>query len=100
MSATDPIIARRSDEDPRVPKPKDNSQEGHKPIPETGWEGETPSKRGGDYEKDFMHKPPYMWNSDKFVKKYERCVFLRQLRLLVLTVFLSIHDVAHAGAGT
>jgi hypothetical protein len=51
--------------------PQEINKDGYKPIPETGWEGEVPSHKGGDYEKDFMNKPPYKWNSDKFVKKYE-----------------------------
>lgn len=71
MSGTDPDLTRGNSGQTDKPKPGPAFDEGHKPIPETGWEGETPSKRGGDYEKDFMHKPPYMWNSDKFVKKYE-----------------------------
>ena len=58
----------------KVPQPSDSKlvqQKDFKPIPDTGWDGETPSHKGGDYEKDFMHKPPYHWQSDKFVKKYE-----------------------------
>lgn len=59
--------AGRSTPIPTQPDP------GHKPAPETGWEGEVPSRNGGDGEKDFLNKPPYRWTSDKFVKKYERC---------------------------
>ena len=59
--------AGRSTPIPTQPDP------GHKPAPETGWEGEVPSRNGGDGEKDFRNKPPYKWSSDKFVKKYERC---------------------------
>ena len=58
----------------KVPKPSDDSsvqQKDFKPIPDTGWGGETPSNKGGDYETDFMNKPPYKWNSNKFTKKYE-----------------------------
>lgn len=46
-------------------------------TPDTGWPGhpEIPIVRGGDYEPDFMHKPPYWWTSEasegsKFVPKY------------------------------
>lgn len=77
MSATDVNLAERGEDDPRIPQPKPQADEGHKPIPETGWEDEVPSKRGGDYEKDFLHKPPYMWNSDKFHMKYERCTYTK-----------------------
>lgn len=58
----------------RVPQPGPEREDEKKPIPETGWEGETPSHKGGDYEEDFLNKPPYRWSSDKFVKKYERWV--------------------------
>ena len=51
--------------------------------PYTGWDGDIPSKEGvgaasgsmngsehstsqGTAEEDFIHKPPYNWNSDKF----------------------------------
>ena len=46
------------------------SQPPMKPIPDTGWEGETPSHNGGDYEVDFLNKPPYSWTSSKFHSKY------------------------------
>ncbi|KAK9894694.1 hypothetical protein P389DRAFT_100129 [Cystobasidium minutum MCA 4210] len=55
----------------KVPKPSDAPSEGRKPIPDTGWEGEVPSHKGGDYEKDFLNKPPYKWTSDKFIPKYK-----------------------------
>jgi hypothetical protein len=54
----------------KVPKPQDAPSEGRKPIPNTGWKGEVPSHKGGDYEKDFLNKPPYQWTSDKFQPKY------------------------------
>ena len=41
-----------------------------KPIPDTGWTGPVPSQKGGDYEQDFLNKPPYTWTSDKFMPKY------------------------------
>lgn len=48
--------------------------DGHKDIPDTGWTGQPPipSQEGGDYETDFMNKPPYFWKSegDKFKKHY------------------------------
>lgn len=50
-------------------KPNSGKQE-MKPIPDTGWTGPIPSQKGGDYEKDFLNKPPYSWNSDKFHAKY------------------------------
>lgn len=55
----------------KVPKPSEAPSEGHKPIPDTGWEGEVPSHKGGDYEKDFLNKPPYKWTSEKFIPKYK-----------------------------
>ncbi|KDQ57221.1 hypothetical protein JAAARDRAFT_688731 [Jaapia argillacea MUCL 33604] len=45
-----------------------------KPIPDTGWRGSPPipSQDGGDYELDYLNKPPYKWDSDggKFIVKY------------------------------
>lgn len=55
----------------KVPKPSEAPQEGHKPVPDTGWKGEVPSHKGGNYEKDFLNKPPYKWTSDKFQSKYK-----------------------------
>ncbi|OSX58734.1 hypothetical protein POSPLADRAFT_1151301 [Postia placenta MAD-698-R-SB12] len=47
----------------------------NKPIPDTGWRGQPliPSKDGGTREKDFIHKPPYKWESegDLFKPKYK-----------------------------
>ena len=57
------------------PPPEDhptrNTHETHE-IPDTGWRGELPSRKGGTYEKDYMHKPPYEWKSegDRFKAKY------------------------------
>jgi len=59
---------------------KNKLHDGKKPIPQTGWEGETPSHKGGDYEKDYMNKPPYRWNSDKFVKKHEAACWCGNLK--------------------
>ncbi|EIM91012.1 uncharacterized protein STEHIDRAFT_49041 [Stereum hirsutum FP-91666 SS1] len=58
-----------------IPHPPDEEQKsGHEDFPDTGWRGQppTPSQDGGDSEKDFMHKPPYLWKSDgdKFEKHY------------------------------
>lgn len=41
-------------------------------IPITGWHREIPSQKGGTYEKDYMHKPPYEWESEgeRFRAKY------------------------------
>lgn len=50
--------------------PPDAKEKSKKPFPDTGWEGELPSVKGGEYEKDYMNKPPYRWNSDKFEAKY------------------------------
>lgn len=58
----------------KIPKPSEAPSEGRKPIPDTGWQGEIPSHKGGDYEKDFLNKPPYKWTSDKFVPKYKAYV--------------------------
>lgn len=58
----------------KIPKPSEAPSEGRKPIPDTGWKGEIPSHKGGDYEKDFLNKPPYKWTSDKFVPKYKAYV--------------------------
>lgn len=47
--------------------PEDHTQQNHssdeKSIPDTGWRGSPPipSSDGGDYEKDWMSKPPYNW---------------------------------------
>ncbi|KAI0951087.1 hypothetical protein AcW1_008222 [Taiwanofungus camphoratus] len=59
------------------PPPEDhlhNNPVVRKPIPDTGWWGQPPipSKDGGTLERDFIHKPPYVWKSegDLFVPKY------------------------------
>lgn len=45
--------------EPSVPKPKAETE--HKEAPYTGWDGEVPSKDGGDQEDDFMvrSRPPF-----------------------------------------
>jgi len=50
--------------------PLDADQDDKKPIPDTGWKGPVPSANGGEDEEDYMNKPPYHWESDKFVAKY------------------------------
>lgn len=58
-----------------IPQPPPGLKESmKKDFPDTGWEGDLPSKEGGDYEKDFMNKPPYFWKSDKFEVTYTSCV--------------------------
>ncbi|KAH9838371.1 Mss4-like protein [Rhodofomes roseus] len=51
--------------------PKRDTYQTHE-IADTGWRGELPSKQGGTYEKDYMHKPPYEWKGedDLFKPKY------------------------------
>ncbi|KAF7971010.1 hypothetical protein HWV62_22277 [Athelia sp. TMB] len=43
-----------------------------KAFPDTGWDGPIPSADGGEEEADYMHKPPYHWESvgAKFAAKY------------------------------
>lgn len=55
------------------PPPEDDpKREPRKSFPDTGWRGPIPSQDGGTEEEDFMHKPPYEWNSegDLFRPKY------------------------------
>lgn len=56
------------------------SHEDFKPIPDTGWRGkpDVPSHKGGDYEADFLNKPPYDWQGEDnlFQAKYTSCVDL------------------------
>lgn len=56
------------------------SHEDIKPTPDTGWRGQpdVPSQEGGDYEADFLNKPPYDWRSegDLFKAKYTSYVVL------------------------
>lgn len=60
--------------------PPDADQKERKPVPDTGWKGPIPSADGGEGEEDYMDKPPYHWESDKFVAKYTRCVVCLSLR--------------------
>lgn len=53
------------------PSDHEQTQDQEQKIPYTGWDGEVPSKEGRDYEPDFIHKPPYDWNSSHFHKKWE-----------------------------
>ncbi|EGO24316.1 hypothetical protein SERLADRAFT_467412 [Serpula lacrymans var. lacrymans S7.9] len=67
-------IAEGQHSDIHHPPPQDHTEDpqASKDIPETGWTGEIPSKNGGDYEKNWMHQPPYQWKSegDKFKTNY------------------------------
>ncbi|KZT29905.1 hypothetical protein NEOLEDRAFT_1153756 [Neolentinus lepideus HHB14362 ss-1] len=69
----------KSGEHSAIPHPPPEDDPGQhtelqKPWPDTGWRGEPniPSQKGGDYEPDFMNKPPYFWKpeGDKFEARY------------------------------
>ncbi|KAI0649309.1 Mss4-like protein [Trametes meyenii] len=59
------------------PPPEDHHENGHAvPLPNTGWNEPIPSQNGGGYEKDFMRKPPYEWQSEGELfgpKYYSQC---------------------------
>ncbi|TFK81926.1 hypothetical protein K466DRAFT_501264 [Polyporus arcularius HHB13444] len=59
------------------PPPEDDpARKPQKSFPDTGWRGPIPSQKGGSYEEDFMHKPPYEWKSEGYLfkpKYYSEC---------------------------
>ena len=64
---------RSSDHNENENNSKSNS-DGKVEAPKTGWEGPVPSVDGGEGEKDWLTKPPYVWNSDLFKASYtSRC---------------------------
>ncbi|KAM5538482.1 hypothetical protein V8D89_007815 [Ganoderma adspersum] len=64
-----PFTESSDDSDPAVAAKTAGSN-----IPDTGWVGQIPSRRGGDLEPNFMSKPPYSWNSIQFKRKHHlRC---------------------------
>ena len=73
------------------------------PPPDSGWQGEIPSSRGGfvflfncpapvlnffwcraepggSKEEDFLHKPPYEWSSDQFKATYKSMCWCKRVQ--------------------
>jgi len=73
MGAQEETKGHQSD----IPKPQE--RKGPKEPPYTGWDDEVPSKDGGDSEKDWLHKPPYNWSSDKFKADWHASCFCGNL---------------------